>query len=263
MNKEFSRILGVFLVLMVMVGMASAQAQGDSYIDALAKIRDQITQSETNIIKDVDSFQGAFQDAFKLIDDEISRLIFANAAMVGLVFAIMFLVYAKTSSRSRRDMQVLLVAHSKHMDNMISARLDEFARRMEMMFEERRKEQMSTLESLDDTMGSLASLERVDRRKKVEVPEVKNELVSTDIVAESVAVVEQVPQEKKRLFGFLGKKKHEAVIDDTDKNSEVNVLVPKKPSEPGNRFLKRIKRGLMRILGRNKHRENVEEFRLK
>lgn len=260
MNRELIRILGVFLVFSMVVGAGSAQ---ETYIEALSGIREQVVASETSIKSEINSFQGAFEDTFKLIDDEISRLIFANAAMVGLVFAIMFLVYAKTSSRSRRDMQVMLVAHSKHMDNMISARLDEFARRMEMMYEERRKEQMSTLESLDSTMGSLASLERVDRRKKTDVPEVKIESVSSEIVAESADVVEPVQQEKKRLFGFLGKKKPEAMIKDTDRNSDGQVIVPKEPTKPGNRFLRRIKRGLMRILGRNTHTENVEEFRLK
>ena len=93
--KFLNKIFGLLLIFVLMSGYVVCE---DTYISAINNVHDQIIQSEQNIKKDIDSFQGAFTDTFKLIDDEISRLIFANAAMVGLVFAINFLVYAKTST---------------------------------------------------------------------------------------------------------------------------------------------------------------------
>jgi hypothetical protein len=272
MSKGLNRILGVFLVLAVFVGVVSSQ---ETYIEAISSVREQVVQSEENVKKEINSFNGAFQEAFKLIDDEVSRLIFANAAMVGLVFAIMFLVYAKTSSKSRRDVQVMLVAHSKHIDNMVSAKLDEFTRRLEQMMEEKRRQDMSALESLDDTMkGAFTTDEMMTlgrrRRKSESVPEAVAQI--TEAVAQETSAsntVEMQPVKKKRrgLFGLFGRKeeKKEEIIYPVpeQKVKDIKTDVPREPSQPGSRFLRRLKRGLMRILGRSKHREKVEEFRLK
>ena len=97
----------------------------------MQKIREEQEKNKNEIISAVVSFNGAFQDVFRLIDDEISRLIYAMAGMVGAVFAIMFLVYAKSTSRYKRDMQLLLRAHAEHLDALIIARLDEFVSRLD------------------------------------------------------------------------------------------------------------------------------------
>ena len=238
------KVIGLFIIFIYICNFTSAATQSDtgvSYIEALAQVRDQVQTSEQNIIKDVDSFSAAFKDTFKLIDDEISRLIFANAAMVGLVFAIMFLVYAKTSSRTRRDMQVMLVAHSKHLDSVMSSRLDEFTRKIELMLEEKRKEDLSTLESLDDQIKDLRSLpDMTDLDRKDRKPETSLEVVSKSRGIRDVMKVEE-PQ----------------------KDVDGKVLVPKIPSSPGSKFFRRIKLGMQRMMGMRKNKEKVDEFKIK
>ena len=223
-----------------------AVSAADSYIEALDGIRQQIQQSEQNIIQDVDSFSGAFGDAFKLIDDEISRLIFANAAMVGLVFAIMFLVYAKTSTRSRRDMQVLLVAHSKHLDAMISGKLDDFTRKIEMMMEEKKTRDMSSLEALDADIKDAVVTGGMERKvRQVAVSELDVQHESKLAVAKPVDRLRALVKEP-----------------EIQKDKDGRVIVPKDASKPGNRFLRRMKLGILKLLGRKRQTEKVVEFKL-
>jgi len=262
-------ILGILLIYLS--GFVIAQ---ESYIEAISGVRDQVVQSEDNVKKEINSFNGAFQDAFVLIDDEVSRLIFANAAMVGLVFAIMFLVYAKTSSKSRRDVQVMLVAHSKYIDNMVSAKLDEFTRKLEQMLEEKKKQDMSALESLDDTLkGSFSSEEMMTlgrrRRTPESVPEAVAQITEAVVKEEKssqMVVIQPIKKKRGGLFGLFGRKdeKKEEIVYPVpeQKIKDVKTDVPRAPSDPGSKFLRRLKRGLMRILGKGKNREKVEEFRL-
>ena len=269
------KIKSIIILGILLIYLSGFVVGEDTYVEAIAKVRDQVVQSEDNVKKEINSFNGAFQDAFILIDNEVSRLIFANAAMVGLVFAIMFLVYAKTSSKSRRDVQVMLVAHSKHIDNMISARLDEFTRKLEQMMEEKRKQDTSALESLDDTIkGSFSSEEMMTlgrrSRRPESVPEAAAQISEAVIEEEkSSQMVVMQPVKNKRggllgLFGRKEKKKEEFVYPIPEqKIKDAKTDVPRAPSEPGSRFLRRLKRGFMRILGKGKTREKVEEVRLK
>ena len=245
--KFLNKIFGLLLIFVLMSGYVVCE---DTYISAINNVHDQIIQSEQNIKKDIDSFQGAFTDTFKLIDDEISRLIFANAAMVGLVFAINFLVYAKTSTRSRRDLQVLLVAHAKHMDNMVSSRLDDFTRNIGAMMEERKKQDMSTLESLDDQIKGVVSsdLAVMERKQRIQDParhETKTSLQENKQTRQIANINSLITE------------------DEGERDADGKVLIPKKSSGPGFIFFKRIKLGVLRVLGRKSHKEKVDEFRLK
>ena len=241
-----NKIFGLILIFICLSGLSVAQQTGDTFIQSLDGIRQQIKQSEDNIIKDVDSFQGAFSDAFALIDAEISRLIFANAAMVGLVFAIMFLVYAKTSTRSRRDMQVLLVAHSKHLDAMVSGKLDDFTRKIEMMMEEKKTRDMSSLESLDANIKDAVVTDGIERKDR------KGAVSELDVTHES-KLADAKPVDRLRALV-----KEPEILKDKDGK----VLVPKDASKPGNKFLRRMKLGILKLLGRKRHTEKVVEFKL-
>jgi len=267
-NKAF-----VFTVLLLLVvnGFVSAE---DTYLESLQKMRDQVAQSEKNIREDISSFNEAFKDTFRLLDQEVSRLIYANAAMAGVVFAIMFLVYAKTTSRYKRDIQVLLAAHGKHIDNIISTRLEEFEARM--VGRERSKDvgRLSKLGGEFDMVISSIADEEGFARKVKSLPETslgdplrERGIEQRPAAVESKSVVQETVKkpEKKGLFAKLRFKetKHtvpiitEARIDESD--GKVRILDG--PSTSGNKFLKRLKRGLMRLVGKKPQTQKVIEFK--
>jgi uncharacterized protein YdaU (DUF1376 family) len=231
-NKNWI-VLGVLFVFVIMP-VVSAQ---ETYIESIRKLNDKIDQSEKDVRGDISSFNEAFKDAFKLIDDEISRLLYGNAAMVGIVFAIMFLVYAKTTTKTKRDMQVLLAAHSKHVDNIVSARLDEFMSRFETNVDEKKG-----LTRLNDDIGSLIEQEL----KEVE---------------QQTGVV-QAPKRRsiQRLEESVGKMTH---VEEAKVAKDGLVHVPRRQTTPLNRIKKRLRTGLFRLLGKKEvPKVKIQEFRM-
>jgi hypothetical protein len=254
--KIKSKIFQVLLVVLVlMAGVSSFVSAEDTYLDSLNAIKTQISSSEKNVRDDINSFNTAFKDTFRLVDDEISRLILANGAMVGVVFAIMFLVYAKTTSRTKRDLQILLAAHAKHIDNLISTRLDEFESKIDARFRARNTTALSKLGGdFDDVITNIVGSDgEMGRRRSrlnevVEVPQenhVVGEVEQKSIV--SPAVIKQVKQL--------------ARVEEAHIGTDGKVKILKESTGPLNRMKKRLRRGLMRLLGMNKAKEKVQEFK--
>jgi hypothetical protein len=224
-----------------MVGsFVSAQ---DTYVESMQRLREEQQQSKKEIIGAINSFNDAFRDTFRLIDDEFSRLIYSQAAMVGIVFAIMFLVYAKTTARYKRDIQILLAAHSKHVDNLITTRLDEFVARLES----RMKEDKSTsLSSFDVGFDELAEdvfrgQEKISRKEEIPSREVSKPVTPARRFEEIKARVTAIEEAK------------------IDEDGRVKIL--KSPTSRLNRFKKRVRSGLKRLLGRSKEKKQVKEFK--
>ena len=245
MNKKY---IILALAIMACINMVSA---ADTYVESLQKLNEQVATSEKNIRDDINSFNAAFKDTFTLVDNEISRLILANGAMVGVVFAIMFLVYAKTTSRTKRDLQVLLSAHAKHIDNMISNRLNEFELRMDNKLRARDTNTLSKLGGEFDSMvGSIVESDETMTRRRPEK--------ETKTALEEPKVAENKPTEKKN-----GVERISAAIKTiepaVDKDGKVKILKEQTPSS--NRFLKRMKRGVRRLLGKDKPKEKIQEFK--
>ena len=267
---KISNKLFALLVLSVFVVSVAAE---DTYIESLQKLRDQIALSEKNIRDDINSFNAAFKDTFALLDQETSRLIYANAAMAGVIFAIMFLVYAKTTSRYKRDIQVLLAAHGKYIDNIITTRLEEFEARLEARAKTKDVTRLNRLGGEFDMIVSEVvekeEAERAPRRvASLEEPSAST-IVAERKVVEKAQIVEtakkpEVVEEKKSWFSKFKFKKStqemprliEAKID-----SDGKVKILKEPSAPGMRFLKRLRRGLRRLLGKNKQTQDVKELK--
>jgi len=258
-NKLF--VFGVLLFLLI-PAMVSAE---ETYIEALQNLKSQVAESEKNVRADVDSFNAAFKDTFRLVDDEISRLIIANSAMVGIVFAIMFLVYAKTTSRTKRDLQVLLAAHAKHIDMVVSKRLDDFENRMHNSMRARDPATQSKLGGdFDSIVGDL--VEKDDRFAKKS--KLSGDVIPTplDDIEHGASIIEDkrpIPIKQERSLTVATSKAIErisAVEEATiDKDGKVKML--KETTSPLNKMRKRLKRGILRLLGKNKPTEKVQEFK--
>lgn len=234
-----NKLLASFAILVLMVGFSCAQSS-DTYLETLQKINTKIDTSEKNVRDDINSFNEAFKDTFTLIDDEISRLIIANAAMVGGVFAIMFLVYAKTTSRTKRDIQVLLAAHAKHIDTLITVRLEE----LEMRIDERFKaKDTTTLSKLGADFDFIATGVFDEERKVAETKRTSLSGASSETKIAPRKIEETIYTEEAKLEMFgMG-------------------VVSKGPSSGG--ALKRMKRGFMKLLGRHKPKDVVEDLNKK
>jgi hypothetical protein len=234
----------IFAFLLLGVLFVGGVCAADSYVESVQKLTDQVSQSEKNIRDDINSFNAAFKDTFRLVDDEISRLIMANAAMAGIIFAMMFLVYAKTTSRTKRDLQVLLAAHAKHVDNLVSSRLDEFEGRMDARFKARDTGRLSKLGSEFDMIvdGMVKTDDNYTRRSKLEAPEEGRKPIERE---------SKEQEEKNELM----------VLDEPKVDKDGKAKLRDKPSLPGTIVLRRLKRGFLRLLGKNKPRESVVEFK--
>lgn len=236
-------LLGLFFVLIT--SYVSAQ---DTYIESMAKLREEQQESKKEIIAVVVSFNDAFKDTFRLIDDEFSRLIYSMVGLVGVVFSIMFLVYAKTTSRYKRDIQILMKAHSKHIDTLISVRLDEFVARLESRM-------------IQETTTSLSKVE-------ADFDNIVSDILPPDVVEQNVdqqveiVVKEQVPKpvpvHKKR---FEELKANVSAVEEPIIDDDGRVKVLNKPTSPLNRFKKRIRSGLRRVFGKGKETNDVKEFK--
>jgi hypothetical protein len=254
-------VLGILLVL-----LATCVSAEQSYVEALQSLKTQMSDSEKNIRDDINSFNGAFKDTFRLVDDEVSRLIIANSAMVGIVFAIMFLVYAKTTSRTKRDLQILLAAHAKHIDTVVSKRLDEFENRMVNNLRSRDPATQSKLGSnFDDVVGSLVDTDENFKRRSKLSGDVVPILLEDDIVEHNT----QISEEKKtngKLERSLAVATSRAVekisaVEEAKLDKDGKVKVLKDSTSPLNKMRKRLKRGLLRLFGRNKPKEKIQEFK--
>jgi len=238
-----NKIIAVLILFTCIISYVSAE---DTYLESLQRINSRIDESEKNILNDINSFNAAFKDTFRLIDDEISRLIIANAAMVGGVFAIMFLVYAKTTARSKRDVQVLLAAHAKHIDNLLTIRMDELDSRIEMKLRSRDTNTLSKLsDGFDECVKEVFKEEIIDNK----IDEINSVLVSSG---------------KNKLA--KSSKKPSRKISDIIEVDEAKVDIDGKASiiknpKPGNAVLKRFKRGFLRLLGKSKEKKEVVEFK--
>lgn len=258
-NKLF--VLGILLVLLSTVVSAE-----ESYVEALQSLKTQVSESEKNVRADINSFNAAFKDTFRLVDDEISRLIIANSAMVGIVFAIMFLVYAKTTSRTKRDLQVLLAAHAKHIDMVVSKRLDDFENRMHNTMRARDPATQSKLGGdFDSIVGELV---QTDERFSKKMSKLSGDVVPIplDDAEQGASIVEDkkpILVKHDRSLAVVTSKAVErfsAVEEATiDKDGKVKML--KETTSPLNKMRKRLKRGILRLLGKNKPTEKVQEFK--
>jgi len=269
MVNSYKNIIGVLVLFVFLSGFVSCE---DSYIESLQKLRDQITLSEKNIRDDVNSFNEAFKDTFILLDQEVSRLIYANAAMAGVIFAIMFLVYAKTTSRYKRDIQVLLAAHGKYIDNIITTRLEEFEARLDARAKTKDVTRLTKLGGEFDMIvsevvdkeeaerGSRMPTKLEDPVKHVAVAESKD-VVKAPII-EAVKAVE-VAEKKSFLsrFKFKQSKQEMPRLLEAKIDSDGKVKILKGPSNPGMKFLKRIRRGLRRLTGKGKQTDEVKELK--
>jgi len=253
-NKLF--VLGILLVL-----LSTAVSAEETYVEALQSLKTQVTESEKGIRSDINSFNAAFKDTFRLVDDEISRLIIANSAMVGIVFAIMFLVYAKTTSRTKRDLQVLLAAHAKHIDMVVSKRLDDFENRMHNSMRARDPATQSKLGGdFDSIVGDLVEKdERFAKRSKL----------SGDVIPiplDDVAVVEErkpvaVKQDRSLTVATSKALERISAVEEATVDKDGKVKMLKETTSPLNKMRKRLKRGILRLLGKNKPTEKVQEFK--
>lgn len=245
-------VLGILSILFIST-FVSAEV---SYVEALQQLTAQTTASEKNIRADINSFNAAFKDTFRLVDDEISRLIIANSAMVGIVFAIMFLVYAKTTSRTKRDLQVLLAAHANHIDAVVVKRLDEFENKMDSRLRARDPVAQSKLGSdFDSIVGTLVETD-VDLVRKVKL--------TGDVVPVPLDDVKVATdgQETKSLAVITSRAiKKISAVEEPKIDSDGKVVMLKESTSPLNRVRKRLKRGLLRLLGKNKPTEKVQEFK--
>jgi hypothetical protein len=252
-----NKILLVGLLLFVCSHFVCAE---DTYVEAMQKLREEQQEAKKEIIAAVVSFNQAFKDAFRLIDDEFSRLIYAMVGLTGVVFAIMFLVYAKTTSRYKRDIQILMKAHSKHIDNLVSARLDEFMEKMDSRLMEETKTALSKVESdFDIVMQDIVPPEPEPEPEieSVSEPEPKSESKKEEKSKKKKVKVkkeDQVERLKKIKEKFT--KVEEALVD---KDGKVPVL--KEPTPPLNRFKKRVRSGFRKLFGKNKEVKDVKEFK--
>lgn len=248
MNKKY---IILALAIMACINMVSA---ADTYVESLQKLNEQVASSEKNIRDDINSFNAAFKDTFTLVDNEISRLILANGAMVGVVFAIMFLVYAKTTSRTKRDLQVLLSAHAKHIDNMISSRLNDFELRMDNKLRARDTNTLSKLGGEFDSMiGNIVDSDDTMTRRR---PDKESKTALEEPKVEDSKPAEKKPSQNgmERISAAI-----KTIEPTVDKDGKVKILKEQTPSS--NRLLKRLKRGVRRLLGKDKPKEKVQEFK--
>lgn len=233
-----------FIVLgLIFVMVCSFVSAQETYIESMQRLREEQQQSKKEIIAAVVSFNEAFKDTFRLIDDEFSRLIYSMVGVVGVVFSIMFLVYAKTTSRYKRDIQILMKAHSKHIDNMVSIRLDEFIARLDSRMLDERTSALSRVEGdFDSLMGDITN----DKNNISEVMPIKKQIknknktvkVKLDELKENISSIE------------------EPMIDE-----DGSVAVLKEPTSRLNRFKKRVRSGFRRLFGKGPETIDVKEFK--
>ena len=232
----------LFIVCLVLFMFVSSVSATDSYIESMQKLREEQQESKKEIISAVVSFNAAFTDTFRLIDDEFSRLIYSMVGLVGVVFSIMFLVYAKTTSRYKRDIQILLKAHSKHIDNLVTTRLDEFISRLDSRM---KQETRTALSRVEENFDSIVS--------DIIPPE--------EVVEQIVEVVKQpsmLTSPRRRFDEF------KATVSATEGpvvESDGRVKVLKKPTSALNRFKKKIKSGLRKFMRKDKETIDVVEFK--
>jgi len=255
-NKIFSVLLVALFVAGGFSTFVCAQQQ-DTYLESLQAIKTQIATSEKNVRDDINSFNAAFKDTFRLVDDEISRLILANGAMVGVVFAIMFLVYAKTTSRTKRDLQILLSAHAKHIDNLISTRLDEFEGKIDAKLRARDTTTLSKLGGdFDNVVSNIVDSDSEYGRRSRLGAETEKETLP-----EGMQELEDVPKEAAIQTSMKALVKHASKVEEAKIDDDGKVKILKERTGPLNRVKKRLRRGLLRLLGRNKPKEKVQEFK--
>ena len=258
-----NNLLAILLIGVLLTGAVAAE---ESYVEALQNLKTQVATSEKNIRDDIGSFNAAFQDTFRLVDDEISRLIVANAAMVGIIFAIMFLVYAKTTSRTKRDLQVLLAAHAKHIDTVVSKRLDDFESRIDNKMRARDPSTQSKLGSdFDGIVGALVETDAEFAPKRGRLARADGEMIPIDEAPKQEATEQAVPKEmpKERSIAVATSRAVEKIAEveeaKLDKDGKVKIL--KDTTSPLNKVRKRLKRGILRLLGKGAPKEKIQEFK--
>lgn len=258
---KVNRVFSVLLVLLFVTAyLSTCVSAEDTYLESLQAIKTQIATSEKNVRDDINSFNAAFKDTFRLVDDEISRLILANGAMVGVVFAIMFLVYAKTTSRTKRDLQVLLAAHAKHIDNVISTRLDEFESKIDAKMRARDTTTLSKLTGdFDSVITGMVDSNADYGRKRSRLEESKAS--EQRDLPEGMQEMDSVPKDTRmQTMKALAKQAsavEEAMVD--SKDGKVKIL--NQSTSPLNRIKKRLRRGLLRLIGKSTPKEKVQEFK--
>jgi len=233
-----------FIVFAVLMFMASNVLATETYIESMQKLREEQQESKKEIIAAVVSFNQAFKDTFRLIDDEFSRLIYSMVGLVGVVFSIMFLVYAKTTSRYKRDIQILMKAHSQHIDNLISTRLDEFVARLDARMMQESETTLSRLENDFDTIVN----QMVPKQETIE--QVQNDV--------EVAKPTTKPDKIRRFDTIKAKV---SMVEEPKIEADGRVKVLSKRTSPLNRFKKRVRSGLRRLFGKKKETSDVKEFK--
>jgi len=234
-------MLGMFFVL-----LSSCVSAQDTYLESIQKLREEQQESKKEIISAVVSFNAAFKDTFRLVDDEFSRLIYSMVGLVGVVFSIMFLVYAKTTSRYKRDIQILLKAHSKHIDNLVINRLDEFVARLDSRMKQNTTSALSRVEEdFDSVVTDMLPPEVVEQK------------------VESVIDNPRIEQKPKPVYKgrFEEVKANVSAVEEPIVEADGRVKVLKKQTSIANRIKKRIKSGLRRIRGKDKETIDVKEFK--
>jgi len=250
-GRFVGRVFAIFVLFLLFGGFVSAL---ETYVEAMQKLREEQQESKREIIATVVSFNAAFKDTFRLIDDEFSRLIYSMAGMVGAVFAIMFLVYAKTTSRYKRDIQILMKAHSQHIDNLISARLDEFMSRLDNRMVEEKTSTLSAVEANFDELVRSAPPSLL--RKRAYVPP-----------SDGDGVVDEKPTSlsPKVEAGFASRfeeiKANVSAVEEATVDADGRVKVLSKPTSMLNRIKKRIRNGFRRLFSRKKETNSVKEFK--
>jgi len=158
----------------------------------------------------------------------------------------MFLVYAKTTSRYKRDIQILLKAHSKHIDNLVINRLDEFVARLDSRMKQNTTSALSRVEEdFDSVVTDMLPPEVVEQK------------------VESVIDNPRIEQKPKPVYKgrFEEVKANVSAVEEPIVEADGRVKVLKKQTSIANRIKKRIKSGLRRIRGKDKETIDVKEFK--